>query len=79
MNEIMTKVSKDPSYKDFEFALKSGNIKSLRYINNSLLRRIMTLKKFKEYDDPSEIETLYLFQMIVSSIISDLENFHFSK
>lgn len=79
MNEIMTKVSKDPSYKDFEFALKSGNIKSLRYINNSLLRRIMTLKKFKEYDDPSEIETLYLFQMIVSSLTTVLEDFEFSK
>ncbi len=75
----MKKVSKDPSYKDFEYALKTGDINALKYINESLLRRTTASRKFKEYNDPTPLEALYLFQTIVSSIISDLENFHFSK
>lgn len=79
MNKIMKTVSKDPSYKDFEYALKTGNINALKYINESLLRRITASRKIKEYTDPTDLEALYLFQTIVNSAISDLENFHYSK
>lgn len=75
MNEIMNNVAKDPSYKDFEYALRTGNINALKYIKDSLSRRISTSIKIREYNDPTDIDALYLFQSIVNAMISTLECF----